>query len=220
MNGESSMSEVKQLQETDAEAADAALAARHQLFPFEQKEMQSNLHYTVCSEFTTMLRAQFKDDADANIGGDQAFYWNAKDDRDVICPDVYLVRGIGNGLRSSIKFWEEEKMSMRFVLEVWSKSNSAAERYEKYERYAELGVSEYAELDTERSELTGHRLNERGRYTVIQPQDGKVFFAELGLSVVYENDLLRLYRNDEKVLTASESAAEIVRLKNLLEAKK
>ncbi len=203
---------------------DAELAARHQLFPSDIKEMQNQKHQQIFSFFTVMLATLFKDTPNINVGGDQAFYWNSDDDRFCIAPDAHLIRGIDNTPRSSFKLWEEKAaapdFSIRFVLELWSKGNPFTERYEKYETYTMLGAAEYFEFDTTYDDLIGHRMNKNGRYDVIKPNpNGRIYSQELDAEIIYEDGLLRLYRNDKKVLTASEAQFELQKAQSELQAK-
>jgi hypothetical protein len=219
--------------------SDEELAVRHQLFPSDIKEMQNQKHYTIFAEFGTMLRSLFATIENVSVGGDQAFYWNDNDDRFCIAPDAHLIRGIDNTPRSSFKLWEEKAaapdFSIRFVLELWSKGNPMRERYEKYDTYAMLGAAEYFEFDTKSDDLVGHRLNDNGRYEIISPSNnGRIYSKELDAEIVYEDGLLRLYRNGKRVLTITEAEtelqaqrlelqakeAEIEQLKKLLEARK
>lgn len=193
----------------------------HQEFLDEKKEIQNKKHYQLCSSFTEGLAVIFSHVSDACMGGDQAFYWNSEDDRDCVCPDAYLIRNTDNADRLSFKLWEEKAkhpdFRIAFVLEIWSKNNPMRERYEKYEIYRDLGATEYLEFDMATNEMNLFRLDEHGRYKVAEPSaNGRRASKELNAEIVYEDGLIRLYQNNEKVLTASEAKEEIARLKNEL----
>lgn len=185
----------------------------HQEFPYERKEMQSKPHQRLFSFFTAQLEELFSNDPDANVGGDQAFYWNPEDDRDCVCPDAYVVRGIDKTPRLSFKLWEERRnfpnLSIRFALEIWSKGNPMSERFKKYDAYRALGVWEYLEVDLLQNELCLHR-KANGDYVTLEPNaDGRIFSAELNAEIALEDGLLRLYRKGEKILTAQEARQKL-----------
>lgn len=178
-------------------------------FPFDRKEMRSQSHQRMFSEFVVQLAQLFAEEPMANVGGDQAFYWNSEDDRDSICPDAYLIRGIDKSPRDSFKLWEERAkfpdLSIRFALEIWSKSNPMSERFKKYDAYRFLGVAEYLEVDLLSNETLLHRKTGE-HYVTIEPNDnGRLFSQELNAEIALEDGLLRLYRDGEKILTAREA---------------
>ncbi|MFN3345303.1 MAG: Uma2 family endonuclease [Chloroherpetonaceae bacterium] len=193
----------------------------HQEFPSEIEDMQSDTHTWICTEFISALRALFADDPDVAIGGDTGFYWNSQDDRDRLVPDAYLVRHAGKHPRKSWKLWEEKSLhpnlSIDFVLEVWSDSNSLPEKLEKFVLYQRLGAKEYLQLDTPTNTLFAHRLDNNGIYTAIATNEhGRLPLQSLNADVIYENGLIRLYRNNQKILTLSEAQAELDALRNEL----
>jgi Uma2 family endonuclease len=155
-----------------------------------------------------------------NVGGDQAFYWNSEDDRETVCPDAYVIRGIDKSPRDSFKLWEERQkfptLSIRFVLEIWSKGNPMSERFKKYDAYRFLDVAEYLEVDLLLNELLLHR-KANSHYLTIEPNDkGRLFSQELNAELALEDGLLRLYRNGEKILTAFESQQKLAEMESLL----
>ncbi len=192
----------------------------HKEFPFDRKEMQSQTHQRLFSEFTVQLMQLFADEPMVNVGGDQAFYWNSEDDRESVCPDAYVIRGIDKAPRDSFKLWEERQkfptLSIRFVLEIWSRSNPMSERFKKYDAYRFLDAAEYLEVDLLLNELLLHR-KANNHYLTIEPNDkGRIFSQELNAELALEDGLLRLYRNGEKILTAFEAQQKLVEMETLL----
>ncbi len=181
----------------------------HKEFPFDRKEMQSQAHQRLFSEFTVQLMQLFADEPMVNVGGDQAFYWNSEDDRETVCPDAYVIRGIDKSPRDSFKLWEERQkfptLSIRFVLEIWSKSNPMSERFKKYDAYRFLDVAEYLEVDVLLNELLLHRKANNHYLTIERNDKGRIFSQELNAELALEDGLLRLYRNGEKIPTAREA---------------
>ncbi len=193
----------------------------HQEFPSEIEDIQSDTHTWICTEFISALRALFSDAPDVAVGGDTGFYWNSQDDRNRLVPDAYLIRNAGKHPRKSWKLWEEKSqfpnLSIDFVLEVWSENNSLPEKLEKFVQYQRLGAKEYLQLDTPTEQLFAHRLNDEGIYVSIpMSEHNRLPLHSLNAEVAYENGLIRLYQNGEKILTLSEAQAELQRLRSEL----
>ncbi len=198
-----------------------ANAALHQEFPSEIEDMQSDTHTRICSYFITTISELFLSDPNVAIGGDTGFYWNNQDDRERLVPDAYLIRNAGKHPRKSWKLWEEKtqypNLSIEFVLEVWSDSNSLPEKLEKFVQYQRLGAKEYLQLDTPTETLFAHRLNDEGIYVSIPlNEDARLPLHSLNAELTYENGLIRLYRNGKKILTLSEAQAELDALRTEL----
>ena len=96
-----------------------------------------------------------------------------------VSPDLMVVIGAPKHVRSSYKLWEEPK-APDFVLEIASESTWQADSGKKRDTYAEIGVSEYWQVDPVgaylRPPLQGFRLVE-GHYEPIpaaQRADGSL----------------------------------------------
>lgn len=203
----------------DAPKAETRL---HQEFPSEIEDMQSDIHTWICAEFISALRALFSSDPNVAIGGDTGFYWNNQDDRERLVPDAYLIRNAGKHPRKSWRLWEEKSnypnLSIEFVFEAWSESNSLPEKLEKFVQYQRLGAKEFAQLDLPTETLFAHRLNADGIYVSIPlNENGRLPIQSLNAELAYENGLIRLYRNNQKILTLSEAQAELDALRSELE---
>ncbi len=193
----------------------------HQEFPSEIEDMQSDTHTKICSYFITTLFELFLNEPDVAVGGDTGFYWNSQDDRNRLVPDAYLIRNAGKHPRKSWKLWEEKSqfpnLSIDFVLEVWSEHNPLPEKLEKFVQYQRLGAKEYLQLELSTEHLFAHRLNDDGIYVSIPiSEHNRLPLHSLNAEVAYENGLIRLYRNGEKILTLSEAQAELQRLRSEL----
>ncbi len=184
-------------------------------YPYEQKEMQSDKHAHIFMSFGTMLMELFKDVPDAHVGGDQAFYWTPRVIADVIVPDAHVLRGVDKSQRDSIRLFEERDkfpdFRIAFVMEIWSKDNPMRERYAKYDRYRRLGASEYLEYDAKTDELVLHRLGEDGFYQIVEPNDyRRLYSKELNVELVYEDGLIRFYRDNQRIPTVAEAQAALL----------
>ena len=115
-----------------------------------------------------------------------------------MCPDVFLVRGVGkrtDNRRRIYKLWEEGGRVPSLVIELTSES-TRAEDVEKKKLYERLGVEEYFLFDPYgdylEPRLQGQRL-EGGRYIPMAPKpDGSLVSSTTGLILRPEGERLRL----------------------------
>ncbi|MEM7802578.1 MAG: Uma2 family endonuclease [Chloroflexota bacterium] len=117
------------------------------------------------------FKAYFSDDPQTYAAGNLFVYYEEGDPKAVVSPDVFVVRGIENKLRTSYKVWEEGK-TPDLVIEITSKSTSRVDQTEKLGVYAFLGVKEYILFDPRREYLDPpikfYRLANLG-YKVVEP---------------------------------------------------
>jgi Uma2 family endonuclease len=148
-------------------------------------------------------------------------------------PDILVAKGVGKHRRRSFRIWEEKRTPCTFF-EVVSKSTVRVDVGEKRLLYERLQIPEYFLFDPEAKyisrPLQGFRLK-RGAYMELTPaKDGSLISKQLGLRLVPEGEMLRLInlKTGKPVLTrqeqaerarrrASQLAAEVVRLRRLLE---
>jgi len=76
------------------------------------------------------------------VGGNQLMYYNQRNGRDHISPDVYAALDVAPGLRPTWKTWEEGKFP-DIVFEITSPSTEDVDRGSKLELYSRLGAREY-----------------------------------------------------------------------------
>ncbi len=76
------------------------------------------------------------------VGGNQLMYYNQRNGRDHISPDVYAALDVAPGLRPTWRTWEEGKFP-DIVFEITSPSTEDVDRGSKLELYARLGAREY-----------------------------------------------------------------------------
>lgn len=105
----------------------------------------------------------------------------------------------------AFKIWETP-IDLRFVCEIWSNQNDEAERHRKFAIYQNiLQETEYAEL-TRDEVLYAYRLNSDGEYEQILPNSpGRLWLRELDAELAFEDGLIRVYRNGEKIPTLKEA---------------
>ena len=104
---------------------------------------------------------RFRDSADLPL------YYERGNLRKCVAPDVLVARGVAAGPRRTYLLWEEGRPP-DFVVEVSSPDSRNADRTEKRELYARLGVREYFLFDPvcedgeHDGRLQGYRLWDRG----------------------------------------------------------
>ena len=106
---------------------------------------------------------------DVYVVGNLLLYYQQGDAGKSVSPDLMVVFGASKHIRSSYRLWEEPK-APDFVLEIASESTYRADRGEKRDLYAGMGVMEYWQYDPVGSylqpPLLGFRLVE-GRYAPV-----------------------------------------------------
>ena len=117
------------------------------------------------------------------------FYENGKPDIRVV-PDVMVVLGASDHVRSSYRLWREDEEAPDAVIEVLSASNHIKEEAKKREQYRVMEVKEYFRYVPEGDKMApreGHRLVglrlENGVWEEMPHQgDGSIFSEVLGLN--------------------------------------
>jgi Uma2 family endonuclease len=147
----------------------------------------------------TKLEAHFAKEPSVFVAGNMFVYY-ARGDRHVhVSPDVFVVRDIprqGSPERRRYLVWEEGK-GPDVVIELTSESTREEDYDDKMWIYREkLHVPEYFLFDPYGEyldpPLQGHRLVD-GQYQSIQPVDGRLPSAVLGLHLESDGLQLRLY---------------------------
>ena len=92
------------------------------------------------------LDRYYQDREDVYVVGNLLVYYQQGDASKSVSPDLMVVFGAPKHIRSSYRLWEEPK-APDFVLEITSESTHRADRDEKRDLYAGMGVSEYWQYD-------------------------------------------------------------------------
>ena len=98
------------------------------------------------------LRCHFRNDPDVYVSGNMLLYYEERNPRASVAPDVFVVFGAPDRERSSYFLWEERK-APDFVLEITSRSTWREDQGKKRELYHRLGVREYWQYDPTRDYL-------------------------------------------------------------------
>jgi len=128
-------------------------------------------------------------------------------------PDILVARGVGKHKRRSYRLWEE-KVLPRVFFEVASRKTWREDVGEKRQLYARLGIKEYIIFDPEARYVKPPFQGFRLRHGVYEPmklaRDGSLKSKELGLRMVPEGNMLRLYdiKTGMPILTRAERAEQ------------
>jgi Uma2 family endonuclease len=128
-------------------------------------------------------------------------------------PDVLVAKGVHKHKRRSFRPWEEKKLPCT-LFEILSKKTWRVDVHMKPAEYAAAGVKEYFLFDPEgmfiNPPLQGYRTV-KGKPVAIKPEvDGSLISKQLGLRLVPEHGMLRLYdlKTGQPVLTRNERNRE------------
>lgn len=156
---------------------------------------ETELHIQEILDLIAALADHFREAADVHVGGDLLLYYAEGDPRSVVCPDVFVTRGMSKELRRTYKLWEEGRPPS-LIIEVTSRSTRNEDLRYKKALYERLGVAEYFLHDPLgeylQPPLQGFRL-ENGRYEpVASTTDGSLASTTTGLLLRREGQRLRL----------------------------
>jgi Uma2 family endonuclease len=152
----------------------------------------------------------FRDDPQVYVAGNLFLYYEEGDIRQVVAPDVFVVKGVPKGNRRTYKLWEEGDKGPQVVFEVTSRRTRKEDLGPKKGTYEMLGVQEYFLFDPLgeylEPSLVGYWLKEGG----YQREAGERLVSEvLGLELRVEEEHLWLYdlETGEKLLSPLEAQA-------------
>ena len=162
-----------------------------------QPMAETDAQFYPLTETVLALRQRYADRDDVYVSGDLLVYYRMNDNTVRLAPDVFVVFGIDDHLRSSYIIWREEGKTPDFVLEIASPGTYVRDMTEKRALYAALGVTEYWRFDPTGQlftpALVGERLAEDGEYEPIEVgmgDDGMLrgYSDVLGLDVCQRPD--------------------------------
>lgn len=157
---------------------------------------ETPIHRDILVESIQDLRPHFADDPMIYISGNMLLYYVEGDKHKHVSPDVFVVRGIPDTYRDAYFLWVEGK-GPDLVIELTSRSTRKVDIERKYELYRDvLRVAEYFLFDPKaeylKPPLQGHRLV-GGQYVPIEPMNGRLPSAVLGLHLERDGHVLRFY---------------------------
>ena len=133
---------------------------------------ETDAQFYPLSETVLALRERYADRDDVYVSGDLLVYYRMNDNTVRLAPDVFVVFGVDDHLRSSYIIWREEGKTPDFVLEIASPGTYVRDMTEKRALYAALGVAEYWRFDPTgllfTPALVGEQLADDGEYEPIE----------------------------------------------------
>jgi len=115
-------------------------------FPSDAEVPETKLHLTLRTALYAIVKLAFG--GFACIGSDQFVYWNARNPKRCVAPDVFVHPGKRDSLFKSWKTWERGTPPL--AVEILSEGEDWRD---KLERYHELGVKELVSFDPETARL-------------------------------------------------------------------
>lgn len=155
---------------------------------------ETDVHINALIYLREALRDHFRDDPQVYVAGNLFLYYEEGDIRQVVAPDVFVVKGVSKGDRRTYKLWEEDDKGPQVVFEVTSRRTRKEDLGPKKGTYEMLGVREYFLFDPLGEylapPLVGYRLEEGG----YRREAGERLVSEaLGLELRVEGSRLWLY---------------------------
>ena len=133
---------------------------------------ETDAQFYPLTETVLALRQRYADRDDVYVSGDLLVYYRMNDNTVRLAPDVFVVFGVEDHLRSSYIIWREQGKAPDFVLEIASPGTFVRDMTEKRALYAALGVTEYWRFDPTGQlfspALVGEQLAEDGEYEPIE----------------------------------------------------
>jgi Uma2 family endonuclease len=170
---------------------------------------ETDVHRDEMVDVIQMLKDHFADHRDVYVSGNLLIFYVEGNRRKHISPDIFLVWGVEKKDRDNYLVWKEGK-APDLVIEITSKSTRREDTKKKRELYRDiLEVTEYFQFDpTEdylKPPLQGFRLID-GDYVPIEPVNGRLPSAVLGLHLERDGTKLRLFNpaTGDRLLTPSE----------------
>ena len=156
----------------------------------------------------THLAAQYRDDANTFVAGDNLIYPIEGQNKLCLAPDVYVAFGRPKGDRGSYRVWEEGGIFPQVVFEVWSPNNRYTEMLNKFAFYEKHGAEEYYILYPEFPMHAEAFRRDGAKLAPVAEVNGYVS-PRTGLRFALETGQLTVFGREGRPLrTAEEMAAE------------
>jgi Uma2 family endonuclease len=160
------------------------------------------------------LALHFQNQKQTYVSGNLLIYYEKKNPKASVAPDVFVVFGVPKQDRRTYKIWEEGK-SPDVAIEITSRTTRKVDEKKKPKLYRKLGVREYFQYDPTgdylQPALRGRMLNEKGRYQKMRAEkltDGTLSITSplLGLQLHLQENRLRVFdpKSQQYLLTYSE----------------
>jgi len=159
------------------------------------KPMADNsVQFAYITTFKGNFDIMYTDDPNVFIAGDMLWYPVEGHPEITNAPDVMVALGRPKHDRGSYKQWEEGNIPPQVVFEIWSPSNTKAEKDKKFNFYNRYGVEEYYAFDPKTGKLEGWIRGKRDLEPISDMQSWKSPLLEI--KFVLKNKVLELYYPD------------------------
>ena len=171
-------------------------------YPAElEKEIgETAFHYKLAAMLFTLLEQFFAERNDVVVAANQMVYYEKRNPKKWLAPDIFVCFGVENKLRRTFKTWNEGVFP-QVVFEIASDSTYENDLGGKRLDYARLGVEEYYLLDAERDYLPSSLMafhREKGRLLSANVENSRVFSPLLNLEIVDSGKSFRLFDPNTK----------------------
>lgn len=180
---------------------------QHQGEPTAETQLHINQIVYLISALETFFQNQ-----PVLVLGDMTFYYDQKNRKKFVVPDVMLVKNVSQEPpRRVYKLWDEQIPAV--IFEISSRQTWGADLNKKWELYQKIGVREYYIFDPEYDylpePLVAYHLNATGQYKQVRVKKNRVFSPALDLELVDSKEGLRLFdiATKEYLLTLPEENA-------------
>ncbi|HKQ70473.1 MAG TPA: Uma2 family endonuclease [Polyangiaceae bacterium] len=136
------------------------------VFPVEAEVPEGKRHLRLRTFLFQLL--EFALGQESSIGSEQFVYWNARDPRRCLAPDVFVRLGVPDSTFDTWKTWERGG-APELAVEIVSRSDAPDEPWDdKLERYHELGVRELVRFDPKAPEGARIRVWDRVQEDLVE----------------------------------------------------
>lgn len=162
-----------------------------------QPMAETDTHIRLINDLKGALDRHFAEDSTVYVTGCIMFYYMEGVPEECVSPDVMVCFGAPKGDRRTYRVWEENYVVPSVIFEITSRKTAKADRVEKKELYALLGVREYFIYNPEHPKtlpaLLAYRLGDDRQYETLKTNDGRIFSQTLNLELIETDNTLRLF---------------------------
>ena len=174
---------------------------------------ETDSHRDEMFELISSLKLRYEDAPDVYVTGNIMFYHVEGDPKKCTSPDVMVCFGAPQEQRRTYKLWQE--VAPAVVIEVSSRKTWAEDLNKKWRLYGDIGVLEYYIHDPEHDympvPIVAYHLID-GELVEMEVENGRIFSEALGLELVDEGGMLRLFDPNTGAFLPTTREAHAIRL--------